>query len=264
MFGLFRKRRSLDLLANDLKPTLESRDETKICSLFDRLIAYRRTHADKVEGLVGWAVLVACELRLACADKYLKWFMDSYPDSVMPVKVEHAMALANSGQPDPATQLAREYLRLIKEKGSLGPRLGEFPNVRLGASKAFLVMTAAYTHMGARSYSGRILKYALRFPLDPAYMALCRTELGQLAEELKDEEPAMLDKRWELFFLKGQDADVLSQLCRERKCEMLAARVDLIEASFRFNSGFRADEEEMFLLVAEGEERSGRTGRLLR
>ena len=86
------------------------------------------------------------------------------------------MALANAGQPDPATQLAREYLRLVKEKGSLGPRLAEFPNVRLGASKAFLVMTAAYTHMGARSYSGRVLQFALRFGREKTAPAAAPTD----------------------------------------------------------------------------------------
>lgn len=263
MFGLFRKKRSLDLLARDLKPALESRDEVRICALFDELIACRKSSPEKVEGLVGWGVLVACELKLRCAAKYQDWFLQSFPASVMPVKVEYAMFLANANQPDPATQMAREYLRLIKDKGSLGPRLADFPNIRLGTSKAFLVLTAAYTHMGARSYSTRILRYACQFPLDPAYLSLCRAELARLTKELQDEDMQMLDKRWELFFQSGQDAGVLYQLCSDRKCELLATRVDLIEGNFRFNSGFRVDEDEMFMLVTEVKDRSGRVANLL-
>jgi len=263
MFG-FKKKRSIEQLGEELKPTLALRDESKISALFDELISSRKTDPVKAEGYLGWGILVVCEFKLNCAGKYLEWFMDTYPESVIPVKMEYAEFMACTEKPDAATQLAREYLSLIKEKGSLSDSIDQFPNIQKGVSKAFIILTAAYTHVGARSYSSRIINYASRFPLDPTYLSHYRVELERLEEELQNQENRQVNALWESFFQTGQYANDLYELCKKKECEMLADRIELLEGNFRFLSNYRIDDDEMFMLIYEMKGEDGKMCRILR
>lgn len=264
MFGLFRKKRNFDQLIEELRPTLETRNDSKVSRLFNELAAHSETEPEKVEVHLGWGILVACELKLPCTGEYLHWFMETFPDSVQPVKIEYASYLVNTDQPDLGSQLAREYLRLVRDAIGLSEELAEHRLLRRGVGKAFLLLTAVYTCSGARSYSRRVLQYAMGRPVDPAFAELYESELNQLAEELQNPEEQEVDQLWDTFFQRGENADQLFELCREREFEILATRVDLIEGRFRFNPDFRVDEDEIFLLVHEGTTEEGQNVRILR
>ncbi len=244
--------RSLAQIGEDLKPILDSGDETRVAELFDELIRYLESNAQDVEALLGWGILVATESGLECAGEYRTWFMEQFPESVLPVKIEYADYLAGNGNFDEATQIAREYLRLITDSGHI-ENLEEFTNVRAGASKAFLLLTAAYTESGARSYSRRVLEYASGYPLHPSFLARYQVELERLRDELQDEGNRQLNETWESFFQDGTHADELCELCQQRDCPMLARRVDLLEGNFRFKRGFGVGTEGILWLVVNAE-----------
>ena len=253
----------IDQLVEAVKPTLATRDEGKITALFDRLIGYKDAEPKKVEAALGWGILVACEFKLQCSGKYLHWFLKHFPQSVIPVKVEYAGFLADSGKEDSATRVAREYLRLNRDCGNLSPEISKLPTIRLGVSKAFLLLTAAYTTMGARSYSGRTLKYASQFPLDPGYLGNYQREMDRLRQELQEPHNRELNARWEAFFKSGEGANELFELCKSKGYEILARRVDLLEGNLRFNPDFRVDAKELFLLEMEMQQPDGKLANLL-
>lgn len=244
--------RTLHQLENDLEPTLTSGDNAAVDALLEELTAHCDRNPQEVEALVGWAVLVGSESRLPAAGKYGIWFMDKFPESVLPVKIEYAKFLAEDGEYDEATDLAREYLRLIDDSGHLA-RIEQFSNVRAGASRAFLLLTAAYTEAGARSYSRRVLQYAARYPLHEAFLNQYQVELGRLDEELADPENRRLDTMWEEFFADGSHADALYEHCNKCGCPLLARRVDLLAGNFSFRPDYRVDEDELLQLVLDVE-----------
>ncbi len=263
MLNFFKKKRSLDQLGKDLKPTLGTRDEAQITKLFDEIIAYQKKNPETVEAHLGWGILVACEFKLNCVGKYLQWFLQNHPNSILPVKIEYADYLAATGEHDGATHLAREYLALIEAKGSLNESINTFPNIQRGVSKAFLLLTAAYTTVGARSYSKRILEFAGKLPLDSTYLKHYGIELQRLDDELAQPTNEGIDRTWEDFFQTGKNADTLFNLCKLKKCEILADRVDLLEANFRINSNYAVEAEERLMLIYEVELNDGKKTRVL-
>lgn len=259
--GWFKKKQTIDELGQALKPVIAQRDEAQLCKLLDEIIAHIDSEPQKVEGFVGYAVLAACENRFTCAGKYLKWFMDRFPDSLAPVKIEYATVLADR-QPDSATQLAREYLRVVAERGVL-PNIASMPMVQRGTSKAFLVFTSAYTTAGARSYSKRVLEYALNLPLDPHIKSQYAEEINRLETELLDSQAKAMDGKWESFFNRGENATQLHQFCQQQNYPLLAERVDLIEGQFRFQPGYTVDSTEWFRLIKVGQTPDGTQVRML-
>lgn len=244
--------RSLDQIRDELKPTLDAGDNGQVAKILGELIGYTESNRPDVEAMLGWGILVAVESGLPCAGEYGCWFMEQFPDSVLPVKIEFAEHLAGQGRYDDATRLAREYVRLITDSGHIDD-LEEFANVRAGASKAFLLLTAAYTETGARSYSQRILNFASQFRLLPAFEARFEEEIHRLQDELIDDEHRERDEMWENFFRTGSHADELYKHCQKLGCPILARRVDLLEANFRFQSNFALDTAEILQLVVDAE-----------
>lgn len=261
--GWFRKKkRTVDELGVALKPAFSQGDESQVCEVMDELIAYHAAEPEKVEGLLGYGVLVACENGLQCAGKYLKWFMEHFPNSLVPVKIEYASFLADR-EPDSATQLAREYLRVVHDRGVV-ENLGSMPMVQRGTSKAFLTFTAAYTTLGARSYSKRVLQHALQLPLDTGIMAQYRNEIKRLDTELTEGPIEARDKAWEQFFATGANGTTLYEDCQRQKYPFMAERVELLEGQFRFLSTYSVGPEEWFQLVQIMQTADGKQVRVLR
>jgi hypothetical protein len=200
------------------------------------------------EGNLAWVTSVTAERGVASAPEFLEAFVSRHPASLHLPRVYLADSLASVGRFDDATEHARRYLRLAKDAGVL-QNLANTRVLRHGVSHAFLLMTAAYTELGARSYSEGILKHALGFDLVPDFTQKIHQELARLAVEMRDPANRATNEKWNAFFTNGSGADGLYEACTSRGFPILAKRVDLLDGNFRFNSQFRVGEEEMYLLV---------------
>jgi hypothetical protein len=252
-------------LSAELKPAIGSGDETRAVAILEELKNLREKHPQEVEGLLAWGILAGCELKCDFTREYVSWFMDTYPNSPMPVRIEYAQYLANSDQPDDASEIARAYLRLIRDQGTLS-KLAQFPTIQVGVTKAFWIVTAATTHVGARSYSKRVLIHAGQFVLATAIAPQLASEITRLERELAHGEAQRKDTVWEAFFQTGAKGIQLAKYCESLKCPRLATRVELIEGRFRFNagSGYQVREDETYELVMEAKLPDGKIARVMR
>ena len=128
---------------------------------------------------------MADEKGIPAASEFLKTFVTRFPASLYLPRIYLADGLARAGRFDEATDHARRYLRLAKD-GKVFETLGKTRILRHGVSHAFLLLTAAYTELGARSYSEGILKHALTFDLAPDFVGKVQQELARIAVELRD------------------------------------------------------------------------------
>ena len=111
------------------------------------------------------------------------------------------------------------------------------------------MLTAAYTELGARSYSEGILKHALHFELLPDFITNIKQELARLAVEMRNPSNRATNEKWNAFFASGSGADALYEECTNKGFPILAKRVDLLDGNFRFNPQFKVGEAELYLLV---------------
>jgi hypothetical protein len=200
------------------------------------------------EDVLAWVAAAIYERKIISALSYLHVFVERFPNSLHLIRVYLADVLARSSQYDGATQNARIYLRQAKNAGLL-QSLQSHRVAQEGVSRAFLLVTAAYTELGARSYSIRTLEHGLRFSLASGWSEVFENELRRLRQELANAELSAMDKEWEVFFSNGSGADRLHKICQARKFPVLAKRVDLLEGNFRFNDKFEVGDQELFMLV---------------
>ncbi|HEY5810808.1 MAG TPA: hypothetical protein VIT67_22750 [Povalibacter sp.] len=210
----------------------------------------RQAFADPAadEGNLAWVAAVTEEKVVPSAPEFLESFVSRYPASLHLPRIYLAGNLARAGRFDEATEQARRYLRLAKDAGIFA-NLGSTRILRHGVSHAFLLLTAAYTELGARSYSEGVLKHALHFDLEPDFAQKIQQELARLAVEMRDPSNRASNQRWNAFFSKGTGADDLYEACTSRGFPILAKRVDLLDGHFRFNAQFTVGESELYLLV---------------
>jgi hypothetical protein len=208
--------------------------------------AFADSSAD--EGNLAWVAAVAEENGVPSALEFLGSFVNRYPASLHLPRIYLADNLARAGRFDEATEHARRYLRLAKDSGVF-EKLGTTRILRHGVSHGFLLLTAAYTEIGARSYSEGVLKHALHYDLVPDFAKMIQQELARLATEMRDPSNAPTNERWNGFFTNGGGADGLYEMCKGKGFPILAKRVDLLEGNFRYNAQFRVGEAEMYLLV---------------
>jgi hypothetical protein len=262
MFFL-KKKPSMKQIVDELRPTIGRKDDAHLQELLNALIEIRSQDPAEAESSIGWAILAACEMKMPCTERFLPWFLNEYPNSVMPVAVTYAEYLSGTEDHDNATVHARHYLSVLNRVGGFD-RIAGNRNMRIGASSAFLILTDAYTHCGARCYSQKILQHASRMPLESSLLESYRKEMARLDEELKDDQNAKINHVWKSFFENRQYASKLITWCESKKCMTLAKRIELLEAQFRFQSEFRIDEREMFLEVCEAPLPDGKTVFILR
>jgi hypothetical protein len=210
----------------------------------------RQAFADPAadEGHLAWVAAVAEEKGVASAPEFLESFVKRFPASLHLPRIYLADNLARAGRFDEATEHARRYLRLAKD-AAIFETLGKTRILRHGVSHAFLLLTAAYTEPGARSYSEGVLKHALHFDLLPDFVANVKQELARLANEMREPANKARNEKWNSFFASGSGADALYEMCTSRGFPILAKRVDLLEGNFRFNSQFEVGETELYLLA---------------
>ncbi|WP_263773028.1 hypothetical protein [Propionivibrio soli] len=202
------------------------------------------------EHLLAWVAASMFERGISPAFDLLEAFVTRYPNSLHLPRVYLADLFSRSSRFDQATDLARYYLRQAKDSGAL-PDLSSKRILQDGVSRAFLLITSAYTTLGARSYSRRLLEYGLKFELADRWKDIINNELVQLLQELQSVAAVEVDKQWERLFATGFGADALYKKCIDEGFPCMAKRVDLLEANFRFNATFKVDEAEFFLIVME-------------
>ena len=227
--------------------------------VFDEL---KSDQSDATEDLLAFYACNLFERELPDAYNLLCDFIDRFPGSAHLPRVYRADLLAQAGEIDHATHDARIYLRQMKDAGAF-PKLETYHIVRYGVTKAFLLLTAAYTELGARSYSQRVLKYALSLTLDPKFEGI-KVENARLLDELKMHDNQEINQRWESFFASGRFASDLHKLAQERRYPILAKRVDLLENNFRLHPNYQLDDEEIFQIVLWGNDKDGKEVAVLR
>jgi hypothetical protein len=242
---LFRGKRSgVDELGEAIKPVIAGGNIKKVKRLFDDLAAYCEDEPQRVEAYMGFAILVCTENGCTDIIDKIEFFLEKWPHSISPVRVEYASLLADSNHEDMATHLSRDYLYDLRQTGTL-EKISEMDIARTGAGRAFQIMTSAYTKLGARSYSKRVLDYALGHgafgKLQEAYMM----EKQRIDTELKQPRDAKLDAAWERFFESGRQGHRLIEWCDENSCPKMAQRVELIWQGFRFRRDYRVDASEI-------------------
>ncbi len=176
-------------------------------------------------------------------------FCERFPDSLLPVQALYGSVLTQTQNYQLATEECRFYLRKLKKTGLL-ERLAEFPLLGTGASFAFLAMTSAYTELGWRSYSLRILSMGLQpsIAISDREKEKLQREREIVANELNEETNRELDSKWEAFYKTGAYSTELYQLCLNKEYTGFAERVDLLETSMRFGQ-YPLFEKEVFLTV---------------
>lgn len=195
---------------------------------------------------------------------FLELFLRENPYKIHPAQVSLAAHYANQGQFDQATFEARSFLAKV-HTAQLIQGLQEKPNLRHNVGRAYLLLTAAYTELGARSYSCRVLERGLALAISDEMRGHLEREIETLRKELAEPAHLQLDAKWEAFFTSGAHASELLDLCEQKKLPILAKRVDLLEGHFRFNSGLKIDEGEMLKEVHHfNDPSSGKTVHLLR
>jgi len=178
-------------------------------------------------------------------------FVDRFPDSLHAIRVFHADIMARRELYDEATFHARYYLRIVKENNQLKAPTSDI--IRNGMGRGFLLLTSAYTELGARSYSRRVLEHGHEFVSDH-WQQIYNQELSTLTQELTKEESSGIDENWEAFFQSDANADQQVAYAEEKGFPQLAKRVDLIADQFAFNSNYSPGIDEMFQIVYEGKE----------
>ena len=201
------------------------------------------------EGVLAWICGAFYESGLPAHARLIALFVERFPDSLYPVRVFYGDLYARSGNMDVATAQSRRYLRLIRDSGTF-PTLGDTALLRDGVGRAFLLLTAAYTELGSRSYSRKALEFGLALAIAEHWRSPLQRELKRLGDELSVPELAAIDDKWVQFYDHGARGIELVELCRTKEFPLHAERVELIESKFRYNRHFACGEDELFLLVA--------------
>jgi len=181
-------------------------------------------------------------------------FIENHPQSLFPVKVDYAENLVLNGQVDIGANEARSYLALLHEK-KMDEKIRESDMIADAVGRAFLLMTSVYTEMAARSYSIRVLEFALKLSLDDFWKDRLKQEIDHLKEEKSQGVLKDADTKWENFFEgtddqpKGSGAQDLVVACRAKKFDLLEKRIALLYEIFQEKQHFVCDEEEFFQLV---------------
>jgi hypothetical protein len=245
MFG-FGKKESYE---DRIRAALAENRQSKAASIAREAFANDKEE----EHVLAWVASSVYEREISSAFDLLEEFMVRFPNSLHLPRVYLADILSRASRFDQASDLSRYYLRLAHESGVL-PELASKRIIQEGVSRSFLLLTSAYTTLGARSYSRRVLQFGLGFGLAERWRGVIENELHQLGNELQQAEFADEDSKWECFFGTGAGLDGLYKKCIDGGFPLMARRIDLLEGNFRFNASFVVDTSETLLLAVEVED----------
>jgi len=200
----------------------------------------------------GFKSAIMSDLALAVANHnlpyihFLEAFCDENSETPHGAEIKIADFYAGLDKLDETTARARRFVS--KFRGTeMEQRLVEHPILLTMFARCYLLMTAAYTRLGARSYSTRILNKALSLHLPKTFEDRIKNEIYTLATELKNEKNRELDKKWEDFYSSGAHFYELYELCKTTKYPQMAKRIELIDGHFKFDSNFKVDDSEILM-----------------
>ncbi len=203
---------------------------------------------DGEEDFAAWLAGVAHGSECPVAGTMLARFLERYPQSWHPIQVDWAEMLLRDGRIDEGSNEARAWLHRLQQT-DLAHQVRENEMIRYGACRAFLILTAIYTEIAARSYSTRVLEYCLVMDLDGYWQRRLSMEYQRLQEELRQPTLARANAKWEAFFSSGEGREDLVTACQAKGFSLLAKRIDTLGEKFRLEPGFRMTEEEIFQLL---------------
>ncbi|MBL7545210.1 MAG: hypothetical protein JNL11_15435 [Bdellovibrionaceae bacterium] len=174
----------------------------------------------------------------------LEAYCNANPDIPHMAEVRLADYYASKDRMDDTTARARQFLSKLRgSEGEKNP--SAYPVLLNLMARSYLLLTAAYTHLGARSYSQRVLRKGLSLPLAENFEKRLSNEIQMLETELQDADAARLDQRWEDFFQGGENFEELHALCVKNQFPQMAKRLELLHDNFRFNTSFQIDDAEI-------------------
>jgi hypothetical protein len=200
----------------------------------------------------GWKSTIMSELALWVANSNLPFvqFLEAYCDNNLdtPHGAEIRLADIYTGQNrlDEATARARRFVSKLRGTEE-EKNLSQHPILLNMVGRCYLLMTAAYTHVGARSYSRRLLEKAIGLKLPETFLFKMKNELSTLNQELTKPENAQLNEKWELFFKSGTCYQELHTYCLARSAPHLAKRIEVIAENFKSISDYEVNESEMLM-----------------
>lgn len=200
------------------------------------------------EDFTAWCAGVAHGVETPSAMELTARFVEHYPFSLHPIQVDLAEMLIRNDQVDQGSNEARAYLNRVHQAG-LEQEMKQAEPVADGVCRAFLLMSAVYTEAGARSYSSRVLGYAMLVQKHSYWSQQYRSELMRLEREASDPINGQTDAIWESFFLGGDFSEELSDRCRMLRFPILARRVETLARTFAHRPGFTTDDDEMFQML---------------
>ena len=200
------------------------------------------------EDFTAWCAGVAHGVDSASAMELTARFIERYPFSLHPIQVDLAEILIRNNQVDQGSNEARAYLNRLYQMG-LEEQIAAAESVEDGVCRAFLLMTAVYTNAGARTYSTRVLGYAMLMQNHSYWAQQYRTEIMRLDRELVDPLNRSTDVAWEAFFRTGESPAALTDQCKTLGYSILAKRVDALTAAFTGRANFQPGDEEIFQML---------------
>lgn len=223
-------------------------DREEKAPLGDALGQALEDHGDD-EGFCAWCAGVAHMSEVDGADVVVARFMEQFPMSLHPIQVDWAERRVWQGAIDDGTNEARAYLNRVRYRTDIPTAMEENDNVRDGCCRALLLLTAAYTELGARSYSRRVLGYALVCQNDLYWQRRFRAEYARIDQELAEPRNTAVDRVWEEFFRDGRNARDLASYCETKGYPILSRRVATLAEMFAETPGFTVDDAEMLHLL---------------
>lgn len=206
-----------------------------------------------VEPFQAWCCGFSFAAEVPGSATLMEEFLRQYPLSLYPVKVDFAESLVQKGLIDQGSNEARSYLSLLHETG-LSELMENNEAVQDSVGRAFLLLSAVYTEMAARSYSKRLFQEALTLPLDGYWKERFEQEIQELDREISVQALQAADQKWELFFQQGSGEADLKYACEVRGFPILRKRLELLAERLRSYPERGLAGDEIYQLVYQTEE----------
>ncbi len=207
----------------------------------------------KDESILSFLVGQIYELDLEDGFWLLEKFVFEHPESIEIIRVYLSELWARIHEFDKATNEARIYLRQLENRNLITDSV-KTNHFRESIPRAILLLTSAYTELGARSYSIRALSMMREIKLSSDWKSHIEKSIQVLLSELKNKGFLNVDQMWENFFSSGENYNDLKLLCNRHNYSILAKRLELIYSNFMYDKNYKVDESELLSLVIVAED----------
>ncbi len=238
----------------EIGASLEAQNFENVAKLVEKAFGDKNS----TEDLLAWCAGISYEYKIPNTAQFIPLFVEKFPESLHLMRIFFAKMLVDQGNFDAGSNEARIHLRKLFDS-DLPKSQPESPFVTQAIGFGFLLLTAVYTELGARSYSERVLRHAMPW-LKNAWPEAYQNEIARLHEELEVSENQKLNEKWEAFFqTAGQNLEELVAICRQKNCPAIAIRLGLLEGKLRFDptGQFKIDDHEILMTIVGSENTYG-------